>query len=66
MAGVQADADPLVAVHHVDDRGDLFERRAERRALSGRVLEQHQCPAAATRGQQLEEPFGDQCESGRL
>ena len=40
MAGVEADADPLVAAGQVDQLAQLLERAAERVAGAGGVLEQ--------------------------
>ena len=63
MAGVEADADPAVAVGLRDDRCELLERGPERRALPGGLLEQNHRLAAAPRAQQLEERRGDEREA---
>ena len=47
-----------------EDVGHLFERRAERRALSGRVLQNDHRLSAASRGEQLEQAVGDEIEAG--
>jgi hypothetical protein len=63
MARVEAYADAAVVVHLRDDRGELFERGAERRALAGGVLEQDHRPATSPRDQQLEERLRDQAQA---
>jgi hypothetical protein len=63
---VQADADAAMVVHLGDDHRELLERRAERGALTGRVLQQDHRLAAAASLQQLEQPFRDQLESFRF
>ena len=40
VAGVEADAEPRVAVERVDERRELVDRAADRAAGAGRVLEQ--------------------------
>ena len=62
MAGVEADADPALHFHQPDDRRELLERRAERRALARRVLQNHHRPAAPALAQERVERFGDQRE----
>jgi hypothetical protein len=60
VTGVEADADAAVIVRLGDDRGELLERRPQRRALAGGILEQHHRLAAAARAQQLDQRTGDQ------
>ena len=52
MAGVEADADARVPAEAAQQIGQLLEAVAQRRALAGRVLEQHHRPAAAPGPQQ--------------
>ena len=66
MTRIEAHADAVMIFRCRQDVGNLLERRAERRALSGRVLEEdHGLPALA-RGEQLDEARGDEIEAGFL
>lgn len=66
MARVEADADARVAVEPLEEAGEVLEVVADRRALTGRALEQHACRAAAPRAQDRSETGGDAIEGRGL
>src|ERR1700732_1478890 len=63
---VAAASDSGVAGHPGDDRRELLERRSERGALPGGVLEQYHGLPAATIAQQADERFRDPLEARLL
>ena len=66
MTRIEADADARVVVHLCDDRRELLERRAERGALSRRMLQDHHRLPAAPRTQQPKQRAGDQLQPLRF